>query len=244
MGTDQFLVSVIIPVYNGTAFLTEAVESIQQQEHRPLEIIIVDDGSTDGTKEIATSFEENVRYTYQRHSGPVVARNRGLGMAYGDVIGFLDADDLWLRNSLSLRLERLVCDPSVEIVIGHTQLIRQREVSDGQPRFEKYRRPWPALSLGSAIIRKPVFDKVGLFDHTQPFCDDVDWLLRAQELGVSMAILPEVTLYYRRHKNNITNQTSLDQQYFVRAIKKSLDRRRQQRDQVATPLQQWFEANK
>jgi glycosyltransferase involved in cell wall biosynthesis len=244
MKTDQFLVSVIIPVYNGEAFLAEAVESIQQQDHRPLEIIIVDDGSTDGTKKIAASFEDNIRYTYQHHSGPVVARNQGLRMAHGDVIGFLDADDLWLRNSLRLRLVRLVCDPSVEIVIGHTQIIRQRGVSDGKPRFEKYRRPWPALSLGSAIIRKPVFDKVGLFDHTLPFGEDVDWFLRAQEFGISMKIIQEVTQYYRRHTNNVTNQTRLSQKYFAMALKKSLDRRRQQGDGIAIPLQRWFEPNK
>jgi glycosyltransferase involved in cell wall biosynthesis len=243
MKTDSFLVSVIIPVYNGEAFLAEAVESIQQQEHRLLEIIIVDDGSTDGTKKIAASLGENVRYTYQRHSGPGGARNRGLGMARGDVIGFLDADDLWLRNSLRLRLARLVDDPSVEIVMGHTQLIRRRGASDGKSGFETYRRPWPALSLGSATIRKSVFGKVGLFDHTLPLGEDVDWFLRAQEFGVSIEIIPEVTQYYRRHTNNVTNRTRLSQRYLAIALKKSLDRRRQQRDQVAAPLRRWFEPN-
>lgn len=243
MKTDQFFVSVIIPVYNGEAFLAEAIESIQRQNYRSLEIIVVDDGSTDGTAEVATSFKDSIRYIHQLNSGPAAARNKGLRIAQGNVIGFLDADDLWPRNSLELRLVRLVGVPLVEIVLGYTQLLQQRGANDSKPRFEKYHRPWPALSLGSAIIRKSVFDTVGLFDQNQPFCDDVDWFLRAQELGVSMAILQEVTLYYRRHEKNITNQTSLDQKYFVTALKKSLDRRRQRKDKIAAPLRQWFEPN-
>ena len=92
---DKPFVSVIIPAYNGEAYLAEAVESTQRQNYHPLEIIIVDDGSTDGTAQIATSFKGEVRYMYQPNSGgPAAGRNRGLKMARGEVIAFLDQDAL------------------------------------------------------------------------------------------------------------------------------------------------------
>src|SRR5712692_8045370 len=124
MKSDPFFVSVIVPVYNGEAFLAEAVDSIQRQAYQPLETIIVDDGSTDGTAGIAARFKDNVRYVYQSNNGPPAARNKGLKMARGNVIGFLDADDLWSENKLELQLAYLAEDSSVEIVLGHTQYIR------------------------------------------------------------------------------------------------------------------------
>ncbi len=97
MTNNDFFVSVIIPVYNGDAYLLDAVDSIQRQHYKPLEIIIIDDGSTDSTAEIAADLRGDVRYVYQPNSGPSAARNKGLRMARGEVIGFLDVDDLWCR---------------------------------------------------------------------------------------------------------------------------------------------------
>src|SRR4030042_4290993 len=123
MGPPPFFVSAIIPVYNGEAFLAEAVESIRQQGYRPIEIIIVDDGSTDNTKRIAAGLKGDVHYVYQPNSGLPAARNRGLNEARGDVIAFLDVDDLWSRDKLEHQLLRLNDAPSAEIVLGYTQIM-------------------------------------------------------------------------------------------------------------------------
>jgi glycosyltransferase involved in cell wall biosynthesis len=227
LALNKPLVSVIVPVYNGESFLAEAVDSIQQQSYQPLEIIIVDDGSTDSTKQLATAFGESVRYVYQTNSGPAAARNTGIGLARGVFIAFLDSDDLWSEDKLNLQLALLAENPSVEIALGYTQMIRLIEPNFDKPEFELYLKPWLPLSLGSALIKKTAFDRVGVFDETQFFCDDVDWFIRAKELGVLMMTHREVTLYYRRHSNNLTNQRQLDQKYFMLALKKSLDRRRQ-----------------
>ena len=120
MRCEPILVSVIIPVYNGEAFLVEAVESIQRQVHRPLEILIVDDGSTDNTAKIAAGFDDDVRYTFKPNGGPASARNTGLKMARGSVIGFLDVDDLWTEKKLEWQLTRFVSTPTLEIILGHT----------------------------------------------------------------------------------------------------------------------------
>lgn len=226
MGSRRFFVSVIVPVYNGEAFLAEAIQSVIRQNYSPLEIILIDDGSTDGTAEIARYFRDRVKYIHQSNAGPPFARNRGLGMARGDVICFIDADDIWSENKLQIQLACLESDPSVEVVIGHIQLMRESVRENGEPRIEKYQGSWPSLNLGGAVIRKSAFAKVGLFDNELLFNDDVDWFIRAKEKGMSILIHKEVVQFYRRHGKNLTNQKNLDQRYLVLALKKSIDRQR------------------
>ena len=96
------LVSVVIPVFNGERFLREAVESVLVQKHSPVEIIVVDDGSIDGTAGVARSFPETVRYVHQTNQGPAAARNRGIEQARGSLIAFADADDLRKRSNYLL----------------------------------------------------------------------------------------------------------------------------------------------
>jgi len=220
-------VSVIIPVYNGETFLAEAVESIQRQGYPPLEIIIVDDGSTDSTANVVASLQADVRYVYQTNSGPAAARNRGLGMAQGDVIGFLDADDLWPDNKLAVQLACLAAQPRTEIVLGYVQWMRLAADAGDNPRFESFAEPFVSFNLGSALFRKSVFDKVGLYDPTLRYSEDVDWFMRAREQGVSMVILEQTTLLYRLHQLSITHGKSANALNILKVIKRSLDRRRQ-----------------
>lgn len=236
MACDSFFVSVIIPVYNGEVFLKEAFESIRQQEYKPLEIIIVDDGSTDNTKEIAASFEKEVRYHYQPNSGLPAARNSGVKMAIGDVISFLDVDDLWSKDKTRLQTEILKKSPSAEIVLGYTQIMMLAGTIDGMHVFKEWASPVLAMSLGGAVFRKSVFDKIGLFDETQRYCDDWDWFMRARELNIEMVVHTEAVQFYRRHGQNMTNQELLNSHYFLRMLKKSLDRRRTQKEGLAMSL--------
>ena len=236
MRDEPFFVSIIIPVYNGEAFLAEAVTSIHRQGYQPLEILIVDDGSTDRTAEIAQRLNGNVRYLFQPNSGPASARNRGLKMACGNVIGFLDADDLWTEKKLEWQLTRLAEGSTVEIVLGYTQRMWKSTAQTEASEALQLTEPALALSLGAALVRKSVFEKMGIFDESLRYCDDWDWFMRAREIGIQMAIHPQVVLFYRRHGENLTNQTETGNRYFTRILKQSLDRRRQQNRGVATSL--------
>ncbi|MBP1745881.1 MAG: glycosyltransferase [Deltaproteobacteria bacterium] len=236
MTSHLFFVSAIIPVYNGGAFLREAVESIRQQDYEPLEIIIVDDGSTDNTKEVAAGFGKEVRYVYQPNSGLPATRNKGLKMARGNVIAFLDVDDLWSKDKLKIQNPLLKESPFTEIVLGHTQILMLTGIIDGKHTFKEWSDPVLAMSVCSTVFRRSVFDKVGLFDETQRYGDDWDWFMRARELGVEMVIHKEVIHLYRRHGQNMTNQQALNNHYFIRLLKKSLDRRRFQSEGMALPL--------
>ena len=126
------LVSVVIPVFNGEKFLRDAVESVLAQKYSPIEVIIVDDGSTDGTASVANSFPETVRYLHQINNGPAAARNRGIEQAQGSLIAFADADDLWPAAKLALQLPDLIGDPTIEIVIGRIQQVRLSKTEDSQ----------------------------------------------------------------------------------------------------------------
>ena len=217
------LVSVVIPVFNGERFLRDAVQSVLSQKYSPIEIIIVDDGSTDGTADLAHTFLEPVRYLHQANQGPAAARNRGIEQSQGSLIAFVDADDLWPPDKLELQVSHLITDPAIEIVIGRVQ-----QVLLGQTQVEQFGEPAFSVNLGSAVIRKSVFERVGLFDETMRYSEDVDWFMRAREGGAAIVSIDAVTLLYRQHEQNMTRGKSTSELNVLKALKRSLDRRREQ----------------
>lgn len=233
---DKKLVSVIIPVYNGERYLGEAIENILAQNYRPLEIIVVNDGSTDTTENVAERYERDIIYAFQENRGPGAARNKGLQTASGDIIGFLDVDDLWSKNKLSLQLACLEDEPSLEIVLGLSQPMKLKTGKEGKAQFEKWHDPYCALLVGAGVFRKSVFEKVGFFDEALYYGEDTDWFMRAREKGISILILPWVTLLYRRHEFNMTLDSATTDRYFIKALKKSLDRRRQEGGGLVAPF--------
>ena len=213
------LISVVIPVFNGERFLREAVQSVLDQKYAPLEIIVVDDGSTDGTANVARSLPATVRFLHQANQGPAAARNRGIEHAQGDLIAFSDADDLWPPAKLELQLPYLIKDRGLEIVLGRIQQVLSSEEKFGEPAF--------SVNLGSAVIRRSVFDRVGLFDETMRYSEDVDWFMRAREAGAAIMTIDAVTLFYRQHEQNMTRGKSTSELNVLQALKRSLDRRRE-----------------
>lgn len=236
MPANSMLISVIMPVYNGAAFVMQAIESILRQKYRPLELIIVDDGSTDQTAALVQRLGHQVRYVYQENRGPAVARNHGLQLAKGELVAFLDADDLWADDKLAVQLPRLA-DPTLDIALALTQFVR--DDGDGLSMIGE---PCPQLLLGSALFRRAVFEWVGSFDESFFYSDDWDWFLRARELSISMQVYPEVVLYYRRHQNNLTRNPQSKQEQ-LKLFSKSLGRRRRHGGK-ALPLPPWVNFNR
>ena len=232
------LVSVIIPAYNCERFLSDAVQSVLDQKYSPVEIIIVDDGSTDGTANVAKSFPETVHYLHQTNQGPSAARNRGIERAKGSLIAFADADDLWPAHKFEQQLPYLIRDPGIDIVLGRIQLMKLSEMDNGQTRAEEFAEPVFSVNLGSAIIRKSVFERVGLFDETMRYSEDVDWFMRAREAGAKLVTIDAVTLFYCRHEQNMTRGKTISELNLVKALKRSLDRRREH-SAVAAALPQF-----
>jgi glycosyltransferase involved in cell wall biosynthesis len=221
------LVSVVIPVFNGERFLREAVQSVLTQQYSPVEIIIVDDGSTDGTATVARSLPETVRYLHQTNKGPAAARNRGIEHAQGSLIAFADADDLWPAAKLELQLPYLIRDSTIEIVMGRVQQVLLSGSVNGQTQAEEVGEPAFSVNLGCTVIRKSVFERAGLFDETMRYSEDVDWFMRAREGGVAIMTIDAVTLFYRQHEQSMTRGKSTSELNVLKALKRSLDRRRE-----------------
>ena len=212
-----------MPVYNGASYLPYALKSIDAQGYDNLEIIFIDDGSTDGTAEIARSHPK-VRYHYQENSGIAKTMNKGLQLARGELITFLDADDWWSDNKLIVQL-KLLKESSEQFVAGYVQPVKFTDAGENR-NFTPVKEPYSMLNLGSALFRASVFKNIGDFDSDYKILGDWDWFLRARESSVEMLIHPDVVLYYFLHEKNITRQRTVLQHETMKLFKKSLDRRR------------------
>lgn len=226
-------ISAIITCYNGAAFVADAIASIRRQAIPVKEIIVIDDGSTDDSAAVIASVAgDDLFYYAQANQGLPRARNAGLENAHGDIITFLDYDDVWSDDKLAIQIPMLEQHPELDLVVGYAQVMRwvPRPAGSGlgAGHFEPHDQPTPALSMNGAAIRRSVFDKVGRFDPTQRYCDDWDWYMRVRELGVGMRFHEDVVHYYRRHDRNMTNNVELGNQQTLLMLKKSLERRRKQ----------------
>lgn len=220
-------VSVILPVFNGERFLAEAIASIRRQSVRPLEIIIVDDGSTDGTPELIRSLGTDVRSVSQLNAGPAAARNTGIRLAQGEALAFLDADDVWPEdNTLAVLLAHLADEPRPDIVLGRVQSVVTDTNTDGGEVLRPVAPPHRSSQLGSALLRAEVFRTTGLFDETLQYSEDMDWFMRAMDKGIVIQKIDDVTLLYRLHGQSMTFGRDAHDLSILHVLRTSIARRR------------------
>ena len=219
------LVSVVIPVFNGERYLGAAIKSVLAQTYGRVEIIVVDDGSTDASGDVAQAFPE-VRYIYQNHGGQAIARNRGVAAATGEFLAFLDADDLWLRDKLQCQTDALTENPSLSMVFGHVRQFYDPETA-GNTTHAALPQDVPGHLPGAMLIRRAEFLRVGGFDARWKVGEVVDWYARATEALLQERMLDRIVLERRIHDGNlgIRHRDSADNDY-VAVVKQALDRRR------------------
>jgi glycosyltransferase involved in cell wall biosynthesis len=204
MNQNHLQVSVIIPVYNAECYVSAAIESVLAQSVLPLEIIVVDDSSTDGSGAAARRFVPNVRVVTQPNQGPAAARNCGVGLAQGDYLAFLDADDLWVSNKLQRQLHALAADPTLAMVFGQVEQFYSPELiqTAALPSLGDRHR-LAGLHVGAMLIRRTAFARVGLFDTQWLAAEFIEWYGRAQALGVNSLVLPDLVMRRRIHTTNL-----------------------------------------
>ena len=227
--TTPYLISCIVPVFNGENYLAEALDSILQQSYPSTEILVADDGSTDKTAVVIENFAPRVRYLKQPNTGPAAARNLGLGAANGEFIAFLDADDLWHREKLERQMSRFRARPELDYCVAYARNFWAPQLIEEQARFRDHRiaKPLPAYSTATLLARRRLFDRVGQFDPALPHGDSTEWFLRAAESGALSELLPDVLLYRRLHTENRTRlRASSSREQYLHIVKASLDRRR------------------
>lgn len=223
------LVSVIIPVYNYDRYLAEAIESVLSQTYRHVEVIVVDDDSTDRSSEVARSFaDRGVRYCRQDHAGIGPARNKGVELAHGDYIAFLDADDRWPLEKLERQLNAFENDPALEMVFGQAVQLQngpewEAGVNDGKiPAAGMV----PGMVAGTMLIKRDAFARVGEFPGGLKLGEFIDWYSRAVELQVRSLVLPDLFLWRRIHDSNQGVRERQSVSDYARVLKAKLDRKR------------------
>lgn len=227
---SNLLVSVIIPVKDGERFLAEAINSVLEQDYRPLEIIVVDGRSVDRTREIAGSFEQ-VRVIRQVDRGLADAWNVGIDAANGEFIAFLSHDDLWVPNKLSIQVNHMVDHPEIQYTITRVKFFAQ----PGLPIPPGFRtRLLEGDHIGhmpeTLVARRSAFDVVGRFDVSLSVSPDVDWFARAKDKKVRMATMAEVLLLKRVHDANLS-LVEVDESHrdLLRVLRHSIVRQRKHR---------------
>ena len=223
------LVSVIIPVYNYDRYLAEAAESVTGQTHQHLEIIVVDDGSTDQSGEVARSFaDRGVRYCHQAHAGIGPARNKGVELAQGDFLAFLDADDRWPQEKIERQLRAFDSDPTLEMVFGQAVQLQNGPEWESAIKDQKLAvdSMVPGMVPGTMLIRRAAFFRVGKFQGDWKVGEFIDWYARAIELQIRSLVLPDLLLWRRIHDSNQGVRERQSVSDYARVLKAKLDRKR------------------
>lgn len=221
-------ISCIVPVYNGERFLADTLESIFAQTYRPIEVVVVNDGSTDGTVGVLAQYDGRIRVVRQDNSGQAAARNRGLEAAEGAFIAFQDADDLWAREKLELQMAWLAAHPEAQLCTCLMENFWEPELADEAEavRDTKYAQPFTSTWQG-VLARRGVFDLVGSLDESEAFADIREWLHRARTMGVVVGHIDKVLVRRRIHHANISRgRATMEPELLLRLAERALARRR------------------
>jgi glycosyltransferase involved in cell wall biosynthesis len=221
---DSPLVSVIMPVYNGRRYVAEALESVFAQRYRPLECIVVDDGSIDGSVEIIEQYP--VKYIRQAQCGPGAARNAGVRASRGQLVAFLDQDDQWDPDKLTAQVQTLLAERDAGYVVSlqETRLDSGIEkpdwISDEQLRRDDGFMP------GMLLVSRETFDQVGPFREDFSTSSDAEWFFRAQDLGIRHARVMKRLLIRRVHRENQSRDVDSIHRELLKIARESIRRRR------------------
>ncbi|HEY1758092.1 MAG TPA: glycosyltransferase [Bryobacteraceae bacterium] len=223
-------IAVITPVRNGMAHLQETIECVMAQQYAPLEMIVVDDGSTDGSGALARSLG-SCRVLETPGIGPAGARNLGIRASNSDLLMFLDADDLLGPSVFQSSVEALLGAPEAGFAQGCVQNFKMRP--DG--RMNIFTRPYRYINVGSGVWRRSVFETIGLFDESLRYCEDLDFFMRCWERDISKVLMDCLVLLYRRHPGNMTRGLQGVDFGTMRAYRKRIERIRRGEYDPASP---------
>jgi glycosyltransferase involved in cell wall biosynthesis len=234
--TDQPLVSVVVPLYNAERYVTAALDSIFAQDAAALEVLVVDDGSQDGSVAALAPFAARVTLLRQANAGPAAARNRALRQAAGEFVAFLDADDLWPAGRLAAQLAVMAAQPACAVVLGQVENFVSPELDAAeQQRLARSAEQTGTVHIGAMLVRRPTFELVGLFDETVRHGEFIAWWSRLQQLQLPVVTLAQTVLRRRLHQSNMTRLEPDGRRNYLAALRAQLAARRagEARDETA-----------
>ena len=220
-------VSVVMAVFNGERFVAEAIRSVFAQGHPSLELIVIDDGSTDGTPKAIAAIAA-VQYVRQENRGQPAALNHGVSLARGELLAFNDADDVWTEGRLLAQLAALAEETSLDAVFGRVEQFLEPDAPAAiTAALTPARRILPSRLHTAMLVRRPAFDRVGAFREDLRIGSVVDWAHRAQQAGLQTRVLDSIVLRRRLHGGNTGYlQKSKASEDYLAVAKAALARRR------------------
>jgi len=241
-------ITVVIPTYNRVTFLKDAIDSVLAQTFLDFELIVVDDGSTDDTPKLLSSYNNKVRVITQTNQGPSAARNRGIETAKGEWIAFLDSDDVWKPDKLKKQVQFITDNPDTKICQTEEVWIRNGKRVNPRKKHEMHSGwiyekclPLCIVSPSSVMIRQDVFEKVGLFDETMPACEDYDLWLRIAPHYPVFLVREQLIVKQGGHADQQSRAVESLDRLRIKAIVKSIENGHLSDTQYQTAL---FELNK
>ena len=221
-------ISTIMAVYNNERYVGPALDSVLAQSLPTSEIIVVDDGSTDGTADVLRGYATRVHVISQQNSGPGRAFNVAIAAATGDAFAFLDGDDLWMPEKLRIQHAALSTEENLDAVFGAVQQFVSPEIdAETALSYAVPRCPQPGISKNAMLIRRNAFEQIGSFAEGYSATDFVDWYARANVLGLRSRMLSEVVALRRHHPGNLGRRLrSKQHDELLHVLKRSLDLRR------------------
>lgn len=222
------LVSIIIPTYNGVNYLENALQSALSQTYSNTEIIVINDGSTDQTQSIINKYKNKIISYYQPNKGLGASRNQGVILARGDYISFLDCDDLWVKNKLSLQMieiEKSFLDPAI---FGFVEQFHCPTLSDNEKnKLSISNDILPGIHAGTLLLSKKRFLEVGFFKETKQVGEFLDWYFKLLNKNIPITVIDKILMLRRIHRNNMGLQKELySRQAYLAIIKENLDLKR------------------
>lgn len=223
-------VSVIIPTHNRAGFLAQAIDSVLSQTYTNFELIVVDDGSGDGTQPLLASYGKALTVLRQENRGPAAARNTGIRAARHPLLAFLDSDDQYTRNKLALQVAAMEAQP--EMLISHTRETwfrnghhlnqKKHHLKTGGDIFAR-NLVLCMVGMSTVMVRRELFDRIGLFDESFPCCEDYDFWLRASVAHSFLLLDTSLTAKHGGRPDQVSArfQTGMDS-LRIRALEKLL----------------------
>jgi len=223
-------VSVVVTTYNRAYILGEAINSVLSQRYKDLELMVIDDGSTDETKEVVSSYIPRLTYIHQAHKGVSAARNRGIDHAQGDYFAFLDSDDLWLPNKLCLQMKFMENHPDALICYTEEIWIRRGVRVNPMKKHKKYSGmifehclPLCMVSPSSVLITRSLLEEVGGFDEGLEVCEDYDLWLRISARYPIYLIDTPLIIKRGGHEDQLSKKMSGQDRFRIKALVKLLE---------------------
>ena len=202
-------VAVIIPTFNGSAFLKEAIRSVQRQSFPVREILVVDDASSDNSADIAEGLGCRC-IRMPRNHGVAAARNIGITLASSEFVAFLDQDDRWKPNKVLEQVGYMSEHPELQFTLTHLQHFLDCDVVPAWAKEDWFYHPAPGFTPSTLVARKAAFLSLGMFRTDGNSASDANWIVRAQHLDVPFDMLSQTNVERRIHSGNVRRTPDLD----------------------------------